>query len=244
MNAIQEEDSMQLRTGLELNYEGRVLAWALDYPGCFAYGDDEQEALVLLPQAFIAYQHWVNFKAGEKTWLKEDQDIDVRLLERCKIYLINENYEVTNEDGYSVNAWFQNDWLPLKEEEVAQGLMLMDWSRNDLLDLLAGIPDELREKNFAGERWNVLGVIRHIGGAEWWYLDRLGLTDLSRNEVPNDPFERLDVIRKQVKTVLPGLIGKDLVKGKEGEFWSPRKLLRRVLWHEKDHIHHIYKLIS
>jgi len=70
------------------------------------------------------------------------------------------------------------------------------------------------------------------------------LTDLSRNEVPNDPFERLDGIRKQVKTVLPSLIGKDLVKGKEGEFWSPRKLLRRVLWHEKDHIHHIYKLIS
>lgn len=235
---------MQLRTGLELNYEGRVLAWALDHPGCFTYGGDDVEALLLLPQSYIAYQHWVNFKAGEKSWLREDQDVDVRLLESFKIYSINENYEVTGEDGYSVNAWFQNDWLPLKEDEVEQGLMLMEWSRKDFLDLLAGISDELREKKFAGERWDILGIVKHIGGAEWWYLDRLGLTDLTRNDVPKDPFERLDVIREQVKNVLPGLIGKDLVLGKEGEFWSPRKLLRRVLWHEKDHIHHIYKLIS
>ncbi len=81
----------------------------------------------------------------------------------------------------------------------------MDWSRKDLLDLLAGISDELREKKFARERWDILGNIRYTGGAEWWYLDRLGLTDLAWNEVPHDPFERLDVIRKQIKTVLPRL---------------------------------------
>ncbi len=62
---------MQLRTGLELNFSGRVLAWALDHPGCFAYGEDEQEALLRLPQAFIAYQHWVHFKAGERSWLQD-----------------------------------------------------------------------------------------------------------------------------------------------------------------------------
>ena len=29
----------------------------------------------------------------------------------------------------------------------------------------------------------------------------------------------------------------------DGEIWSPRKLLRRALWHELDHIGHIYKLL-
>jgi hypothetical protein len=30
----------------------------------------------------------------------------------------------------------------------------------------------------------------------------------------------------------------------DGEFWSPRKALRRALWHERDHIDHINKLIA
>jgi hypothetical protein len=33
------------------------------------------------------------------------------------------------------------------------------------------------------------------------------------------------------------------VVGQDGELWSPRKLLRRALWHEMDHIKHIQKLI-
>jgi hypothetical protein len=233
---------MQLKTGLELNNEGRVLAWALDFPGCFAYGEDQQEALIRLSQAFVAYQHWVNLKAGEHSWLKEVSDIDIRLLESFQNYLINEKYEVVSESGYEVNAWFQYDWIPLNQVEVNQGQLLMDWSRKDLLGLLDTIPEDLRVKKFEGERWDILGIVKHIGGAEWWYLDQLGLTNFSRDDVPKDAFERLEVIRDQVKQVLPTLVGKDMVRGIEGEFWSPRKLLRRVLWHEKDHIHHIYKL--
>jgi hypothetical protein len=32
------------------------------------------------------------------------------------------------------------------------------------------------------------------------------------------------------------------VVGVGGEFWSPRKLLRRVAWHELDHLQHIQRL--
>ena len=35
---------MLIRIGIENNIEGRTLVWALDYPGCFAYGADEAEA--------------------------------------------------------------------------------------------------------------------------------------------------------------------------------------------------------
>jgi hypothetical protein len=31
--------------------------------------------------------------------------------------------------------------------------------------------------------------------------------------------------------------------GTDGEFWSPRKLLRRAVWHERDHTEHIRKLL-
>lgn len=32
-----------------------------------------------------------------------------------------------------------------------------------------------------------------------------------------------------------------LENGVEGEFWSPRKLLRRAVWHARDHTAHIRK---
>ena len=44
---------MQIRIGIENNNEGRTLAWAFDYPGCFAYGMDEAEALIMLPKALL-----------------------------------------------------------------------------------------------------------------------------------------------------------------------------------------------
>ena len=31
--------------------------------------------------------------------------------------------------------------------------------------------------------------------------------------------------------------------GLDGEFWSPRKSLRRALWHKRDHTEHIRKLL-
>lgn len=235
---------MQLRVGLEINVENRVLAWILDFPGCFSYGETEEEALLRVPGAFVAYQHWVDLKAGNQSWLQDVTDFDIRLVESFKVYNINEQFEVTDQEGYSVNAWFQSDWLPLTELEVDQGLSLMDWSRQDLLSLLDTIPEDLKEKMFPNERWNINGIVRHIAGAEWWYLDRLGLTNLTKQDLPKDTYDRLVLVRKQVGNVLPGLVGKELVFGKDGEFWSPRKLLRRILWHEKDHIQHIYQLLS
>jgi hypothetical protein len=47
-----------------------------------------------------------------------------------------------------------------------------------------------------------------------------------------------------VNETLPGLEGLADVCGVEGEFWSPRKLLRRAAWHERDHIQHIQRLMT
>lgn len=71
-------------------------------------------------------------------------------------------------------------------------------SRMDLLDLLATIPQVLREKKFADEPWNILGIVKHIGSTEWWYLDRLGLTDLTGYQLQKDSFERQELIQNQV----------------------------------------------
>ena len=47
---------MQIRIDMENNFDGRSLAWALDYTGCFAYGADQAEALIRLPRALLTYE--------------------------------------------------------------------------------------------------------------------------------------------------------------------------------------------
>jgi len=230
---------MLVKIGLELNVESRALAWALDFPGCFAYGQDDAEALIAIARSLVAYEDWVNRRGGPG-WL-DLGDFDVRLVDTWTDFSINKQYE-PDEQGYTVNAWFRHDWKPLLSEEIERGLALLSWSREDLLHCVEGLDDETLDLKRPNERWSIRGVMRHVANAEWWYLDRLGLLQGSHEDLPQDTDARLMVVRTRLRQVLPQLAEKELVIGKDGEFWSPRKLLRRALWHELDHVQHILKL--
>ena len=231
---------MLFDVGMENNMEGRSCSWVLGHPGCFAYGKDSAAALAATADAIRRYAAWIEAH-GAKGWLEID-DLEIRLLETWDVYDINDDYDRV-EQGYSVNAWFQHDWKPLTDQDVERGLKLLTWSRQDLLEAVHGLTPEVLNAAFPGERWSISGILRHIGGAEWWYLHRLGLA-FPRERVPDDPFDRLQMVRARLLEVLPQLSGSRLVMGVDGEFWSPRKLLRRAVWHERDHIWHILSLLQ
>ncbi len=226
------------RVGLENNTEGRSQAWILGYPGCFAYGQDGSQALHAVSQAITDYRHWIDIHIAD-SWFPQDNEF--ALDETWECYTINDDYELSNE-GYEVNAWFRHDWKPLSEEDIQHGLLLLGWNRDELMKTAADLSPEVLEHTYPKERWSIAGILGHIGNAEWWYMNRLGLA-FPRAELPVQPFERLDKVRRRLIEVLPGLAGKRKVVGVDGEFWSPRKLLRRAVWHECDHIAHIRKLL-
>jgi hypothetical protein len=231
---------MQFHIGLEDGDENRSIAWILGQPGCFAYGADPEAALSAVPQAIREYSAWVG-SHEENSWVQTD-DFQVKLDETWEVYHVNEEYERV-EHGYSINAWFFNDWKALSELEIERGLKLLSWSRADLLQSVAGLDREVLERSYPGERWSISGVLQHVANAEWWYMDRLDLA-FPRKVLHNDPYERLEKVRAFLIHVLPTLAGSTLVKGTDAEFWSPRKLLRRSVWHERDHTQHIRKLIE
>jgi hypothetical protein len=225
--------------GLENNVEGRSIAWVLGHPGCFAYGADGPSALAASEQAIVHYAGWVAAHNGD--WIPQ-APVDIQLAETWDVYIIDESFELAME-GYEVNAWFQHDWKPLSAEDVERGLKLLTWTQADLLATVQGLDPVGLERTYPGERWSIAGILNHIGGAEWWYLDRLGLA-FPRVQVPTAPFERLEAVRQRLIEVLPTLVGSSQVNGVDGEIWSPRKLLRRAVWHMRDHIHHIQKLLD
>jgi hypothetical protein len=229
---------MQIRIGLENGIEGRSLAWVLDFPGCFTYGKDGTEAILRTPQGVLAFREWV----GEHTsnsWLEDLGDFDIALTEIFECYTIkNEKYD------YEVNAWFNDDIRTLSSIEVERGLAMLDWSQADLESLLSPLSRDQLEQKFAGERWSIEGVARHVANANWWYLDRLGLAGIDLKMTSNNSIERMSQVQDELHRVLPTLVNKSLKIEMDGETWSPRKLLRRAIWHMRDHYFHIERLLT
>jgi hypothetical protein len=233
---------MIFRIGMENNNDDRSIAWALDQPGCFAYGQDSEEAQKNFFQAAHEYITWIAYH--EEPWL--DDKVEVLVEETFETYFVNSSFERVErgKDTYMVESFFLNDWKPLVPNEIERALKLLAWSRADLLDLVKGLSAEKLAETYPNERWPISGILKHIGGAEWWYQERIGYPlPEDEKDVPEDPCERLTVVRHHFTSLLPKLAGVNKVIGIEGEIWSPRKVLRRALWHERDHTEHIRKLL-
>jgi uncharacterized damage-inducible protein DinB len=231
---------MLIRVGLDNKFEGkRSIAWALDFPGAFAYGNDGSEALMNLPQMLVNFAAWANRHAGEERIALGD--FDVRLEETWETYNVPRSWSAVKGD-VEINAWFRDDWRPLDRVDAMHGLEMLRWSRADLLQIVSELEAVKMDEQREGERWSIRGILAHVATAEWWYLDRFGLIG-PRNELPKDPYERMAAVRQRLEQTLPEMAGVEKVFGLEGEFWSPRKLLRRALWHEMDHIGHIAHLL-
>jgi hypothetical protein len=210
------------------------IAWGLDLPGCFSSAKSQEEAVALAPTEISRYFAWLrNYGYRE---LPKHGSIQVEVVESFNSFV--------SEGMYIVNAFFEDDLRPLEPKEVEFCLWLLDRTREDLITRVEQIPQEKRNHTIPGEvQGSILGILEHIAWSEWWYFERLDKA-ISRENIPSDPFAMLETVRDQTKRVLPDLIGWESVVEKENERWSARKSLRRTLWHERDHTHHITKLGS
>jgi hypothetical protein len=233
-------EDMPIRVGVENGIEGKTIAWVFNHPGCFSTGEDTQEALHELLPGVQDFNQWLT-RHGLETYLV-DPGQAVQIEETWDVYNIDEHYAISRA-GYEVNAWFQDDWRSLTEQEVEIGIAMLAASRADLLESVNGASQETLHAKFSGERWSIMGILNHVGQAEWWYLDRLEVA-IARDELPAEPGDLLLKVRDHLVAVLPKLAAVNVVLGKDGEFWSPRKLLRRAVWHERDHAFHIRKLLA
>jgi hypothetical protein len=137
----------------------------------------------------------------------------------------------------AVNAFFAGDVPPLSDEEIARAARLLDWTYAGLLEAVEGLPGLAYNRKVEGE-WTISGIIHHAGRADGWYLERLGLAPPGFRDI-DDERALLARIHNHLQEVLPGLAGLARVDTVDGELWSPRKLLRRSLWHRRDHAAHI-----
>lgn len=232
---------MQLRVGIENNNENRSIAWALEHPGCFAYGRDGAEAQAHMQEAARDYAAWV--QSHGMSWMGEEP-LEIVVQQSFDAFFIPRNPLSPGGEQYLVESFFHYDAEPLTGTDVERAVKLLDWSRQDLLDLLRGLSTEKLNQTFPGERWSINGILKHVGGAEWWYQERIGSAFPPKEaDLPDEPMERLELVRAHLMSFLPKLEGVRHMLDVDGETWSPRKVLRRAAWHERDHTQHIRKLV-
>lgn len=209
--------------------EGNWVAHVPDLPGCFNTHKEREPAISGVAKAVEAYVEWANNHGLRISGLSGP--MIVAEVARAWIY----------EQDYEVNAFFASDRPPLAEGEVQELETILNASRQDLDNELEQISDEAAATELPGERWSIMGLIDHVATAEQWYYDRLGLA-LSTSELPADPLARLTKVRDHTLASLPALAARKGVVTLSGETWTARKVMRRTLWHERDHTGHIRKL--
>ncbi len=223
-----------IQIGIERNVEGRTLAWALDYPGVFTYGADDAEALIRIPRQILTFESWLNLHTNQP-WVQLE-GLDMHIDETFEVFSIEVDGSI-----YEVNAFFRSDLIPLSEEEVRQTQQIFNWQREELLAGVETLPPELLKREFEGQRWTIEGILMHIAQVEPWYFSRLGF-DIPQPDENSNAFQLLDDSAKMTNRYLPELVGFDQVLEQYQEKWSARKLVRRLLWHQRDHIDHIREL--
>lgn len=205
------------------------IAHVPDLPGCYSQQAQREQAITLVPQAVEDYLNWCKGHSLFVSGLSGPM-------------IVSEVIRAWNyENGVEVNAFFACDRPPLVMEEIREIEGILQATRVDLNKAIAEVDFSDLDVQLPEERWTIRGVIEHVAQSENWYLDRLGLA-LPSDQLPPEAMDQLEGIRNHSITMLPELARRTGVVTLAGETWSSRKVVRRMLWHERDHTEHIRKM--
>lgn len=221
----------------EIGTDGGALLYSFDPPGLVARGDSLTAAL-----------------AGATAGHAELCDIegsavpDGRVEPDHKSHPSGFNFVVAEEyrrrgkvANGNTSATFKPDLVPLSRAEVDHYLKLLAESRRRLLllrPLIDDAPDPAARLDFhpAPKRMSIRRQLQHIASCERWYLTKVwpGLGRLARAP---DVWARLATVRDLVVRTFQAQpeASLALVREVNGEVWTPRKVVRRLMYHEKFH---------
>ena len=218
---------MNYRVCLESGYD---VVWAFAHVpellGCFSKEKKREMALERLPERIQSYLSWLKTR-GESVSLSGE--ITVTITEEFNCFMVGD---------YEVGACFEADRKPASRDEIQIAQMRMGWNREELLAKVAYLPTQVLDEKPAGSARSLRQVLNHLAGAELWYIDRIKSNVPSFKSFPEDAFARLSSIRDFVITELLNLSEEELSKivVRDNEEWTARKVLRRLLEHEREHL--------
>jgi predicted RNase H-like HicB family nuclease/uncharacterized damage-inducible protein DinB len=141
--------------------------------------------------------------------------------------------------------FFPPDLQPLTAGEVPRLLRWAHWSREELVAAARAQPIPLREKPQTGGR-SAAGIVSHVASSEWAYVSATlgtlkgGSVAMAAIEAAGDePWGALAAEREAVVARLSTMTADDLgrvVERNGSPRWTARRMFRRMLEHEWEHV--------
>ncbi|MBW3627988.1 MAG: hypothetical protein KY464_01710 [Gemmatimonadetes bacterium] len=207
--------------GLEEGRDGAALVHSLTIPGCVVGGRDREEALAGFPAVL---SDWLHFLAEHEEQVPPPGS---------ELEIAVDEWVTTQSDVASgvSSALFTSDERPLTRVDIDVCLRRLGDLRGPLLRVLRRVPPADLERVEVGD-WTASRVADELARAQWWTLTRLGASPLA--EVPEAPVARLDtamaLVVQRFTEMAPDVRAEPVLI--EDELWTPRKVLRRLLWLE------------
>jgi predicted RNase H-like HicB family nuclease/uncharacterized damage-inducible protein DinB len=146
--------------------------------------------------------------------------------------------------GYA-QQFFLPDAEPLTEAEARRQLRWTEWSREEFVAAARAQPEPLTVKPASGGR-PAAAIISHVAGAEWAYVSatlgtvRGGSAAIAEIERAGErPWEALAAERRALLARLDAMTPEELTRVVERNGrprWTARRMLRRMLEHESEHV--------
>jgi predicted RNase H-like HicB family nuclease/uncharacterized damage-inducible protein DinB len=134
---------------------------------------------------------------------------------------------------------FLTDYDGLRPNEMETLFRWMAISRQELMDLVKELPEKMMDYKANEEASSIREILCHLAESDLWFTDRL-------MQWPDAPLFRLAAARGVALERLRDMSEerRASVTTFDGEDWTPRKVMRRMLEHEREHIHEIRDLLA
>ena len=213
----------------EYNEQGALL-WADAYPGAFSRAETVAKALEKFPKELSDYARWAY---GAPIKNLSEADFVVTHAYRTELHV---------EDADS-DVLFPSERLPMDMTEYTQKKLLCMRSAQDFEKLYASIPQKDRalrksRRTFYGKiPCSAREMAEHTNATLAYYANAVGV-----------PFENEGGLVENRKRLFRALeatsdfLAPRIYTDTDGEQWTRRKLLRRILWHDRIHARALYRL--
>jgi predicted RNase H-like HicB family nuclease/uncharacterized damage-inducible protein DinB len=219
---------------MELNH---WIVWVPTLPACYSSAQTQAAAIAGVDQAIHDYFAWRAVHGIPHPHAAES--IETEIVE------IFQSHFAINYPDYFVNAFFADDTRPLTDHDIQETAALLDCTHRDLLAVVQNLSNEQLNLRYPqDERFGTIAnILNHVAGSEWWYFNNIDRA-FDRQQIKGGSLRRLETVRAHTLKTLPELVGDIQITQRLEETWSARKVLRRTLWHERDHTQHIAKLLK
>ncbi|MEM3874720.1 MAG: type II toxin-antitoxin system HicB family antitoxin [Candidatus Bathyarchaeia archaeon] len=216
-------------------------AFVPECPGCWVFGRSPESVLAKVRTVVAEWFDWLE-RHGERV-PAEARNFEIEVAEVLRV-----SYNPVKAGKPEPLFW--SEVAPVTRKDVAWTLKLMEYSRGDLLELVSNLNSEVLDWFPPGKPRTIRNCLRHIAYVEPWYVTRLDV-ELPIH-YPRNVFELLrharivvvDYLRSMPRDRMRGIFQPKKDKSPMCNLWTARKVLRRLVDHERLHTRYIAKVLQ